>query len=260
MFSGQRDFRAVTFCSSLHDVRKVLGLFPKGALSDELGVVGAADGMFVVYHGFYYSTTEYCDADTLKDVAVPFPEGVRYRYDFYVCHWKRGRRGVLVFAVPFSRMAADMFGLLEERGRAYRRQYKKLDLDALVSQLTAGSPLSEEIAATAVRFRVSGGDTVQSATVSGSDVFGSELYQRTQESLHGINLVPRRVRIRYERYPERFTLEADTHGNFWFRVSKDGANIGGLYHLLTALDNANLLQDTVAYPLRPGIRKEDDEL
>ena len=259
MFSGQRDFRAIAISSSLRDLPPLAELLPKDSVSKDFNIVGERKPEFIVQHGFYYSTVAYASPELLADIRVPFGKTEKYRYDIYVCKWQRQKSICTVLAVPFGKMAADVFGLIEEELRPQKRGFERVNLDGLITQLKAESPISGDLTVTSLRCRVTGGDKVQSAIFSGSDVVASHLYRRTTEALRGIQLVPRRARLRFEQPPTRFSFETDTHGNFWFHVSKDGANIQSLYHSLIALDRAKLIERTIEYPLREGIRREEHE-
>jgi hypothetical protein len=259
MFSGQRDFRAIAVWSSSKEFPPLSEIFPKDAVAKQLTMVSDANPSFIVRHGYYYSSTEYASLDVLADARVPQGRSFKYRYDFYACEWERPKGSCIVFAVPFGKMAVDMFGTVEEKLRPAKRAFERINLDLLVSQLAAEEPISSDITATSLRCRVIGDDKVQTAVYSGSDVIASQLYRRTTSALRGIRLVPRRVKVKYEQAPIRFSTEMDAHGNYWFHVSKDGTNVASLFEVLNTLDRANLVERTIEYPLREGIRREEHE-
>ena len=259
MFSGQREFRGIVFSCSLSKISDLLGLFPRNVISKERTQIGEIQSTFEVLHCYYYSKVPYAPVEMLQEISVRIGRSTKYQYDFYVAKWQLRRTSVYILAVPFSRMAMDMFGVLEEKLHAYSRKYKKLKLDEFLVSLQELNTVSARIAATAVDFRVSGTDTVNAARMSGADVVASEFYKRTTKTLHGITIEPRRVRLRYKDEAIRFSMETNKHGSFWFRVRKGGGNLPWLVNVLSTLEIGGLLSDDNAYPLRASLVKEEKD-
>lgn len=254
MFDGQREFRAIVFESKgVGSVEDVTSLIPSGSIAEELTEINGSNN-FSIRHGYFYSATPFAPPEVIAEVHVPFGGAVKYRYDFYACKWKSGRRTAFVVAVPFAKMAKEMFAFVDG---SKSRKYRKINLQALIEGLAGGGDPSRTMTATTIRFAVTGGDRVRRATLSGPDVTSSQVYQRLTESLHGIALLPRRVRVRFDDDRLRATCEADLFGNYWFHVSKGGGNLVAFGAFLDALQESKVLEDAIAYPLREEI--EDGE-
>lgn len=258
MFSGQREFRAVMFSVAKFDQSKdVLKCLAQDVRSDQLTAIEVSDKNVSIHHGFFYSSQVCAPPDVLKEVEVTIGRTKKYSYDFYVIRWKPKRTPSFIVAVPFGRIAEEMFGMLEHELGAKQRLYKHLDLQLLVDLLAESNSPLKNIESKAVRFLVTGGDTVKTAHLTGPNVARSKYYERTKKGLRGIKMKPRRVRFRFENGPAKFTLEADRHGNFWFPVSKEGGNLCWMAAAFEALATNGILSDTKGYPLREGLRTED---
>ena len=258
MFSGQREFHGLVITSTSLAISDLRAMFPSNQVQDASDSTTEPVPGFVIFHGYYLSPIAYTSPDALNDAKIIVGRRELYKYDFYICQWKRGRRASLLCLVPFGRMAKDVFSLFDRGARRFKRQYSRLKLQAAIDHLADDHKPLDEMVATRVHFQVSGSDSAKSAVIAGSDVVSSELYRRTVRNVRGIQLVPRRLRLRYVGNTATTVVEADVHGNLLVRLRKNGANLKELREMLTVLDDAGLIEETIAYPLRRGVVGEDD--
>ena len=256
MFSGQREFKALIFSSpSISTPHDITDLLNSNVDQDETSRLDPSQNSLEVYHCYYYTEKPYAALNLLEEVLVSFRGERAYKYDFYIALWKPKRRTHIVIATPFSSMAVDIFKILDTEIKG--RKYKRLNLEGLIDVLQHNSNNIPNLVTTQIRFRVSGGDTVKSSQISGTDVLNSQYFRRISKTLSGIKLKPRRMRVKFDDGHESLSLEADKHGNYSFRLRKEGSNFPILSKVLSLLESAKLLEDTPAYPMRPGIIGEE---
>jgi hypothetical protein len=257
MFGGQREFRGILISSPNGTIAELMLPFVD-MIRDELILLNSSTPSFQVYHGIFCSEHAYAAPEQIKEVEIIVDGQLRYRYDFYIVAWKQKRRSTFLIAVPFSAMAQEVFPLFDESVRA--RKYKRLNLTSLVKAIGERDARTQNLIATSIRFRLAGGDTVKTVNVAGTDVLDSEYFRRTSKALHGISLVPRRLRLRFVKEGLSFALDADPHGNFRFRLRKEAANLCDLEPLLNLLDSTNFLEETAAFPLQAGQQEGDSDV
>jgi|GEM_PF-3204670 hypothetical protein len=261
-FNGKREFRAILFqAANLSSPSDVMKLLPKewssGRELNDLSVrQGPADRKpkGEAFHGFLsLSKTYVTDENVLESIRDP-EDDARYWYDFYIVQWNRRRRPVFLLAVPFSAMAVDVFSVIHEKTKGTRRTFKRIKLDELIKHMYVDTLESSTVHASSVRFRVVGDGRTTGLTISGKDVIRSDSYDRLKSSLHGIQVDPRRVSLKYKDTSVSLSVSTDVHGNLWFRARDNGVNVPWLLEFLSVMDQCKVLTDTTDYPLRRGIK------
>lgn len=259
MFNGQRSFRTIILTSTARSLDEVLKLVPRDSISQQYEKFSYSETEPAIWHGFFYSETAYADPNKLAEIRMPYLGVEKYRYDFYACEVKLRRATAFVLSVPFAAMAEQMFEFIDEKSRRFKRKYKRVGLSRLSTYMQEDGARASDVIVSSARFRLDGGDSVKSVEMSGKDVFSSEIFRRSKENLKGLQLVPRRLRVRFGISSRRLTFETDIHGNFWIQVSKDAKNLGMIGSVLGFLEQADVLLDTLDYPLRRGVRDEEND-
>lgn len=258
MFATKRPFRAIVCSSSLRSIDELLSRFPTGTIERDgepparaksQPDARASNDSTSLVRVHFVTSKAYIDAELLDEIKVKRGNVWLYRYEMFICRYTDRRDGTLVVAVPFSGMARDVFGIVEDKMRGAKRHYKKINLDSLAKLLAEESSESLPFTATSVRFRVAGTDSVAAAVMTGTSVIPSETYSRIMKSLHGLRLVPQKIRFRFCADSAKTSCETDAHGNFLLRAGRSGSGLVAMSHMLRALEKTGVIETTLAYPL-----------
>ena len=258
MFRYQREYRAIAFhAASLQSVPDVLGLLPKQSTALQETLENSTDQLEVC-HAFYYSRSEFTQGKLLEEAKEKGRRGMA-RYNMYLFRFAWKRQRILFVAVPFSKMATEVFDALHVGTRGMGLKYHAVDLGSLISCLTNGDGSITNHRLTAAKFDVEGDSAVDRLGMSGDDVVHSRSYKRICEGLRGITLSPLRCRLVYDDHEgTRFGMQVDLHGNYWFRVRQHAVNLAWSEHLFRFLYGEKLMMASPAFPLHRGVTDEGD--
>jgi len=256
MFDGKREFRSIivqTSSSSAKEFLKCLGR----AVDKKLKLVEQVDQSFAVFHGFFYSKTPFQDSDKLDAIKVTRNGSDCFKYDFYLVSRRQKKSTSFIVFVPFSKMASEMFGAVNEK--ISKRKYGVVNLESLLENLKSQSDFSSSFSPTMIKFLVSGNDSVNSTVLTGRNVIDSEYFKRTSKHLNGIELVPKRVRLSFKEDGASLSFSMDQYGNFWLRVKQGGVNLPLLSRVFDEFEKKSLLGSTIRYPLASSVSETENE-
>lgn len=250
MLNASREFRSLILSSrlSVSQVIKRIGNSENGERF--------SSSNNTVHQGFYYSETAYMPPELLEGIRVRKDGGTKYRYCFFAASIEFNEESCILISVPFSRMAYEFFSPLDNE--LPDRSYKRVDLQKLVPTGGEIPPYPGLALVTSVRFRLSGGDTADSISMQGPDVLGSKYFRRTGKALKGVLLRPERMRFKMQLATVSTSITADSFGNFWFRLRKDGGNLGSIVECIKKFNDFGLLRGNSMFPVDKTQDPEDE--
>jgi len=260
MFRHDRVYRAIAFSGpDVCDLSSVRSLFPKKTLSSAEPAVGGPH--YKVEHHFYYSTSEFTrNIDLLQKAKIRWNGVEQYKYNIYFAGIQSGRQLTVILAVPFWRMAREVYSHLRNATRGRDVVYKKISLTGAFEADKKVEALAVLLKISRVNYSIEGDGTADSLQFIGNDLAHCSTLDTLKVNLKGPSLVPQSIRIAYKKsFEERFSLEVDKFGHYRFRVSKSGKSFPCLTEVFRALAAARLIQETSAFP-HMGLGEPDDEL
>lgn len=253
MFHEKRQFRAIVFSApGVKGVSDLLAKVPDQeflTIRDMESPIANVD----VTHLQYLTTSQFVDPVLLDSITVKRGRKKYFRYDMYAGCLRRGRKAYLFAAVPFARMAYEVFGLLDKVTSNQGRYYQIADMKRLMGFLEADEEQSRRFAATSIRFQISGDADLATLSMAGGNVLTSSTFRRIKGKLGGIELVPHRMRLTHDSDIGRFVCECDGIGSFWCRLTSEGRNLIRFGPFLEVFAERNILRDEATYPLRKTV-------
>ena len=250
MLEKPRQYRAVIMGSSAKSAEEAWQLLPNSVASGSLTSreKGAAAGRVLLGH-FLSSTAYSADEDLLQKIAIRRSGVVLYRYDVYVCEWRTNRSTMLAFLVPFSDMASEFFGAVDESTKSTNRMYRRANLSAMTELLSGAGEIAGEFSATSAHFLLGGNDLVKGVRLVGENVFASLYYRMITAQLDGLTLDPKKLGLVYAHDQGSLTFSTDDCGNFWFRLGKNGEGINLLASMFKSLEKSGLVDQVQDFPV-----------
>jgi hypothetical protein len=259
MHRDKRQFRAIIFTAPRIDGPEAIVSCLPTSSRGEVEEFVSDDANVSLMHMYYLSEKEFSPGPLEDDLIIRKGKKRLYKWSMYYGHFRLRRRVFVYVAVPFSRMAEEVFGLVDAATKGIGRVYSVPDLNAIAKYIAGEQDNEERLIATGVRFQVTGDSDVNSLSLHGTDVLSSRTLNRATKELRGIGLVPKRVRMSHTTPSGKFGCECDTFGNFWFRVSGGGTSVLRLAPFIGLLGSNNLIGDDPSYPLRKAVRELEEE-
>jgi hypothetical protein len=254
MLRDKRQYRAIIFSSpKLPNEECIPDYLPQTARGERETIESSNDDM-TLSHMYYLSETEFASGPFDDESIVRKGRKQFIKWSMYYGSIRQRRRRLLFIAVPFSRMAEEVFGIIDSQTGGIGRVYCTPDLKAIVKTISSGGNHECGVTASGVRFQVTGDSEVNSLTLSGNDVLSSRTYLRATKELHGIGLIPKRLRINHASSLGKLVCECDTFGNYWFRVSAGGLSVFRLAPFISFLCENKLMSEETSFPLRKSVR------
>ena len=226
MFQEQREYRSIAFVMpGLESASDVLSLISKES-SRECQALPISTADFEIAHSHYYSETRFTPSEELEELKVTKRGAEVFRYNVYVfrLEWRRAR--VFFVAVPFFRMAWEVFPKLREAARGKGLQYQRASVDKLFKVLLSEEAVDNRPSIGLTSFNVLGDPLLQTLAFNGDDILHSQTYSRLRSSLGGVELSPKKCQIVYDDHKgKRFRLNTDYLGNYQFRIGKGAMNL-----------------------------------
>ncbi len=252
MFKDKREYRALFFrCPGIRSASEVGNLLPSDAVREELAPKwGDVD----IVHRAYLSRVNFTnfEDDALRRV------GSLFVYDMYNACFPTSEGNVLMIAFPFLRMGREVFDAIRLRKRARGLVYKKLNVPSLFGRLSTKKYIGGPVRVAQAEILHLGDVDVAKVVLIGSDILNSETYRALTQAFGAKRgLQPKRCQLTYldEEGGASFRIQADSVGNFLFRVRAGAGNLPMLHKLVQFLQDAKVMEDTSANPLA---RASDD--
>lgn len=259
MHRDKRQFRAIVLTAPrLEGPEAIVNCLPSAACG-EVDEFDSGDANVSLRHMYYLSDKEFTSGPIDDALIIRKGRKQLYKWSMYYGHFRLKRRVFVFAAVPFSRMAEEVFGLVDAATKGIGRVYAVPDLNLIAKYIAGQQDDEERLVATGVRFQVTGDSDVNSMSLLGADVLSSRTLSRATKELHGIGLIPKRVRMSHTTPSARFGCECDTFGNYWFRVSGGGASVFRLAPFIGLLAEHRLIGDDPSYPLRKAVRELEED-
>jgi len=256
MFRDERIYRGIVFTSTtLKSSRDVKALLPRNS------VVAAEKPRTLPFgsleHLYYYSETQFTrNIDLLNEAKEKRGGRVMFRYNLYVISTAMKTATYMMIAVPFSRMAKELFSHMRNVMRGQKFQYERVLLDRAIVASRDGLDAAALLAVTRVKYSITADPSMESVFLIGENVAKSQSHDRFVKNIEpGVTVEPESLRVCLD---NQFTLTTDNFGHFQFRVSKHAANLAHFPQMLKTLSELKLTEATSAFPHMKHF--EDDEM
>jgi len=260
MFRHDRVYRAIALSGpDFDDLGSVRALLPPKCLSVVEPAV--ADEHLRAEHYYYYSRTAFTrNIDVLQKARAKWNGVEQYRYNIYFVGIRYRRQFVAFVAVPFWKMAREVYPHIRAATRGRSVVFRKVALEQVFRAAKAAEELAAILKISRVLYGIEGDVAADSLEFAGEDLARCDTLETLKANLKGPSLVPQSVRLAYKRsFEERFTVEADKFGHYRFRVGKSGRTFACLTGVCIALTKSQLIEATPAFPYM-GRGDPEDEL
>ena len=257
MFRDKRDFRAIIFNSpKIATSEQILGFFPKDLIQD-IETIHKSDDILNISHAHYLTSSAFTSPDILKDIEVVVNGNTMYQYSMYTASFKINDRNVHLIAVPFSKMAAEVFNNFSISTRGNAIKYQKVDIINLINACRIGKNLEGDIKITRIELEIEGDSPTKSITMAGTNVPISKTFTSVTESLSELQFRYRRCRLLFDdKSNPKFSIEIDRFGNYLIPVRAKAKNLPWIVNILKFFFNESLIRED---SLLPPIGKVKDE-
>jgi hypothetical protein len=259
MFRHDRVYRAIVFAApSFKSTSGVMRLFPSGAFSEEEPLL-KSDALTVCHH-YYYSRTQFTrNIDLLEKARVPAAKSDLYRYNAYLIRISDGPSPKFVLAVPFWRMAKEVFTSFRQASAGKGVNYMRVSLGDVLPTAAKSAPFAALIKITKVAYVLEGDGDCDSIEFGGKDLVRYKTMEAVRRFPKGPSILPQALRLSYNKsFTERFTLETDKFGHYRFRVGHTNQSFFCLSELFKFLSQAGLIIPEQALPYMGGEESQDE--
>ena len=164
-------------------------------------------------------------------------------------------------AVPFLRMALELYPHLRSIASGRSVQYRTYHLDETVKKIRAGQNLEGAVKLSNVRYKIDGDSLLDTLIFRGKNLSPSPTFQKILAAgpAKGTILSPERVRLAYDNDTQHLTIEMDTYGHCKFWLSRRAANISALFDVMMFLHSNGLILESASFPFMKALTAEVTE-
>ena len=250
----QRIYRAIAFSyDGLTGLDTVKKLFDGKTLSAP-NLLKAHDG-FVGQHFHYYSSIQFSNAEYLEKIKTKKYGQEVYCYNMYWLWFNYDNLNIVIIAVPFLKMALNIFELIKIGTRGKKLVFHRVDIEKMIEAIKSKKNMDGHIKITKFDSLVKGDSTISRIAVNGADTIHSKTLKTINSSLFrtGVSLSLKSCNITFNNHKgESFTLFADRWGNYSIRIGKDASNLPALRHFISYGANEKIIMETQVFPIFKG--------
>jgi len=183
---------------------------------------------------------------------------VCYRYNMYLLHIDPRGLSIFFLAVPYLRMALEVYPYVKAQGRGRQFAYQAVDLALLVAAVAENRNRGGSLEIRGVRFKVGGDDRADSLSLRGLNVPSSAVVKAIRDPLRrkGITLTPESARVSLSIPGRGLLLELDSAGHYKFWVSRNASNLVSVTDAMVYFDGESLLSQSLSFPLMRFLQDE----
>jgi hypothetical protein len=261
MFRDQQNYRAVAFrAPHIEELGDLTCFFPPRTVTKAEQTVPSSRG-FEVMHCYYWSPDQFTRAEIPSEFQKRV-SGVRYyRYNMYFFQTSSPKGKVFFVALPFLRMALDVYPRIKDAARGTGIRYQTVDLEALLKAVKQNRHLDGAITITRARFKVAGDELTDTLLVSGQDVPHSGVVRTVFPAMDKLSIAAKaeRLRLSVAGTSLRFNLELDDAGHYKFWLAKNAYNLPAMAVVMPYLHKEGLVAETTSFPYMRSLREEEEE-
>jgi hypothetical protein len=194
MFRHDRVFRAIAFSGKgFSDLASIRALLPANRLSAaETPVTGPH---LRAEHYYYYSQSAFTrNIDLLEKARAKWNGVEQYRYNIYFAEIQFRRQFTAVVAVPFWKMALEIYPHIRSATRGLGVVYRRLALDRVFIADKEIEELAAILKISRVSYGIEGDADADALEFVGKDLARCDTLETLKRGLSGPSLVPESVR------------------------------------------------------------------
>lgn len=259
MFRDEQNYRAVAFC--LQDVKsaeQLIEYFPKHIIEPADSILRDGKG-FEVFHCYYYSPKIFTGLEIPEDYQKKIRGVGHYRYNIYFLSTKTKHKRIFFVAVPFLRMALEVYPIVRDKNAGRSTRYQMIDLPELVNAVTEDRHMDGALTITRIKYKIDGDSLVDNCVLRGKDIPHSKTLKLMSEPLRnegGVTLDPEQVRLTLSQPSLKLVLEVDKSSHFKFWLGKKAYNLPGLSAIMSFLQQERLILESASFPPMRSLKDE----
>lgn len=262
MFRDKRSFRSIAFRASEIDALDDLLAFlpPSSTKKADQFLSPGTDGLQIL-HCFYYSTQLFTSRPPTDEYQERRRGKMHFRYNMYLVSITTKATPTYFLAVPFLPMALEIYPHLRDRMRGHGTRYQAFNLPGVITAVQSDKNMSGALSITRIKYQVDGDSLLDSIVFRGKEVSHSPIHKNAARWIRtrGPQLRAEQVRLTLDTEETHFTIEMDKFGHCKFWLSKDAANISGLFDTVSYLDQQRLVTESASFPYMRSLRDEEQD-